>query len=274
MIRLMISALVGMFSLCGACGFAASPDDLTSTTAQGAASQPPATWEDRPITWKSLAPDIVHDQRPIWTFPGQLARGEDWKPTLAIGAIFAGLVVLDPHASPQFRNNSSFSEFNRVVSASNSEIAFALVPVSLYAIGTLRKNSYATQTSLLTLEAVADSEILGWVSQTATGRLRPRAVPPGGDYSDTWFKTYHPLLHAGGGLPSTHALGAFALATIVTHRYKSHRWVPYVAYGAATLVCFSRVSEQAHFPSDVFLGAALGYVISRFVAMPGREPEE
>jgi membrane-associated phospholipid phosphatase len=263
-----------MFLLSVASGFAASPDDLTSTKANEAAAQPPSTWEDRPITWKSLAPDIVRDQRPIWTFPAQLARGEDWKPTLAIGAIFAGLVVLDPHVSPQFRNNSSFSEFNRVVSASNSEIAFALVPVSLYAIGTLHKNSYATHTSLLTLEAVADSEILGWVSQTATGRLRPRAVPPGGDYSNTWFKTYHPLLHAGGSFPSTHALGAFSIATIVAHRYKSHRWVPFVAYGAATVVSFSRVSEEAHFPSDVFVGAALGYVISRFVVMPGREPED
>jgi membrane-associated phospholipid phosphatase len=45
-----------------------------------------------------------------------------------------------------------------------------------------------------------------------------------------------------------------------------------VAYGAATLVGFSRLTQQAHFPSDVFAGAALGYFISRDVVMPGREP--
>ena len=46
-----------------------------------------------------------------------------------------------------------------------------------------------------------------------------------------------------------------------------HRWVPYVAYGAAALVGFSRMTLSAHFPSDVFMGAALGYSISRFTVL-------
>jgi membrane-associated phospholipid phosphatase len=37
-----------------------------------------------------------------------------------------------------------------------------------------------------------------------------------------------------------------------------------VAYGVAGLIGFSRVPLQAHFPSDVFLGAALGYAVARF----------
>ena len=55
------------------------------------------------------------------------------------------------------------------------------------------------------------------------------------------------------------------MATIISRRYgKSHRWVPFVAYGLAGVISFSRVPDLAHFPSDVFLGAALGYTITRY----------
>jgi membrane-associated phospholipid phosphatase len=40
-----------------------------------------------------------------------------------------------------------------------------------------------------------------------------------------------------------------------------------VAYGLAGLVGFSRVTLQSHFPSDVFAGAALGYVISHDIVL-------
>ena len=39
---------------------------------------------------------------------------------------------------------------------------------------------------------------------------------------------------------------------------------PIAAYGLATAISLSRVTTSAHFPSDVFLGAALGYAIAKF----------
>jgi membrane-associated phospholipid phosphatase len=38
----------------------------------------------------------------------------------------------------------------------------------------------------------------------------------------------------------------------------------------AGTIGFSRITLQAHFPADVFLGAALGYSISRFVVLRGQ----
>ena len=40
-----------------------------------------------------------------------------------------------------------------------------------------------------------------------------------------------------------------------------------MAYGAAALVGFSRISLLSHFPSDMFMGATLGYSITRFVVL-------
>lgn len=57
------------------------------------------------------------------------------------------------------------------------------------------------------------------------------------------------------------------MATVVSRRYPKHRWLPYVAYGLAGVVGFSRVTLSSHFPSDVFLGAALGYSISRYAVL-------
>jgi membrane-associated phospholipid phosphatase len=269
------SVLVGMCLMASTCAFAASPQDAQSGATAKSPSPPVSIYEERPINWRSIVPDILHDQGPIWTSPAKLARGEDWKPTLGIAFALGGLVALDPHDSPYFHNNSSsFSGFNRRLSGTNTAVATVLVPASFYALGLVRKDSYATHTSLLAGEAVVDSEILAWVLKNATGRQRPSAIPQGRSYSDTWFKTYQPPLRADGSFPSGHSIAAFSVATVFARRYGNHRWVPWVAYGAASLVGVSRVSLQAHFPSDVFAGAVFGYIISRYVVMPGRERED
>jgi membrane-associated phospholipid phosphatase len=245
---------------------------MQSGPALNAPTEPVSLDDERPIDWKSIVPDVYHDQKTIWTFPGKLARGKHWEPTIGIALILGALVAVDPHDTPYFHTTSAFSGFNRGLSGTHTIVGTALVPASFYALGYVRKDSYATHTSLLAGEAAVDAGILGWVLENATGRLRPSAIPPGGSYSDTWFKTYRPPLRAGGGFPSEHTIAAFSVATVFSHRYGSHRWVPWAAYGAATLVGFSRVTLQAHFPSDVFAGAAFSYVISRFVVLPGRDP--
>ena len=165
----------------------------------------------------------------------------------------------------------AFAGFNHRLSANNATLGTFLVPASFYALGWVRKDSYSTHTSLLAAEAVADCEITAWVLKNATGRERPNAVPTGGNYSDTWFEHYQPPLLREESFPSGHAIAAFSVATVFQRLYGNHRWVPWVAYGAATAVGFSRITLQAHFPSDVFAGAVFGYVISRFVVLHGRD---
>jgi membrane-associated phospholipid phosphatase len=37
-----------------------------------------------------------------------------------------------------------------------------------------------------------------------------------------------------------------------------------VSYGFATVISLSRITTIAHWPSDVFLGAAIGYSVSKY----------
>jgi len=221
---------------------------------------------ERPVSVKQLPSNILHDQKPIWLFPIQVAKGKHLKPVVAVMLATAGLVGLDPSVGGYFRNNPRYANWpNGFWSGLNTALAIAIPPATVYAVGVARKDSYAQGTSLLVLEAVADSGLVGVVMKSVTGRLRPIDTPPHGDFTHTWFK--YPNGFANGSFPSGHALAAFSVASVFASRYRRRRWVPWVAYGGAGVIALSRIPVQAHFPSDVFVGATLGYVIGRYVVL-------
>jgi hypothetical protein len=73
----------------------------------------------------------------------------------------------------------------------------------------------------------------------------------------------------GGGrsFPSGHAATSFAFAAVVAHRYPKNQWVKWGAYALATGVSLSRYPAKKHFPSDILMGATLGYVTGTYLAM-------
>jgi len=218
----------------------------------------------RETTWRSLPGDFLHDQKGIWTFPAQLAKGRHWLPTLAVVGGTAGLIAADPHIMPYFRSHQrNLDDVNDVFDPYITTGEVIAVPASLLAAGYIRHDQYQISTALLCGEAYADSAVVDLAIKAVTRRQRPLDVPPGGDFHDTFFNGGKSPFH-GSAFPSGHAAGVFSVATVVATRYRNHKWVPWLAYGFATVVSFSRVTTEAHFPSDVFLGAALGYTITRY----------
>ena len=227
--------------------------------------------KDTDISWKHLPMRVLGDQKELWLFPTQLARGRHWVPTLAIAGVTGALIATDPHDQPYFRNNSAFDETSEIFSTTNTEIAIIGFPAAVYLTGLLRHDSYTQQTAILAAEAYIDSAIPNVVIKDVSRRLRPSAVPADHDFRDTFFQSHVTVLGKGSSFPSGHATAAFSIATVMARRYSDHKWVPWVAYGVAALISFSRVPDMAHFPSDVFLGAALGYTITRFDVFRNRD---
>ncbi len=219
---------------------------------------------ERQVTLRSLPKDFLHDQKDIWLFPVQLAKGRHWVPTLAVVGVTAGLIVADSHAMPYFQSHAkNLDDINDVFDSSITAAEVAVVPASLWLAGYARHDSYETSTALLAGEAYADSAIVDLAIKAITRRERPSDIPPGGSFNDTFFnRSKSPF--KGSSFPSGHAAAVFSVATVVATRYRHQRWVPWAVYAFATAVSFSRVTTSAHFPSDVFLGAALGYTITRY----------
>jgi PAP2 superfamily len=225
----------------------------------------------RQVSWRSLPKDFLHDQKNIWwIFPNQLARGQHWAPTLAITGGTAGLIIADPHIMPYFRTHAgNLDDVNDVFDPLITTAEVVAVPAGLMIAGYARHDQYQVGTALLAAEAYADSAVVDLAMKAITRRQRPSDVPPGQPFTDTFFAGGKSPFK-GSSFPSGHAAGVFSVATVVASRYHNHRWVPWLAYSFATVISLSRVTTSAHFPSDVFLGAALGYTITRYQVLRPR----
>lgn len=122
----------------------------------------------------------------------------------------------------------------------------------LFGIGWGWRNTKLKQPAGLSLIALAVSGLTVQAIKHLAGRPRPRLA----DHGDfTWGPSF-----AGGhdSFPSGHTISAFAMAAVLSSFYPSYRWI---WYSLAVLVAFTRVYIDAHFASDVFVGAVLGLVI-------------
>lgn len=243
-----------------------APSDSTQNVpvAQQVSSQP-----NRTVSLRKLPGNILEDEKEIFLFPKELAKGKHWWPAIGVLGGSAALVASDPYTAPAFRTTTRLNGFNRDLSTVNTAAFIAAVPAAIYGVGWLRKSSYAKDTALLAGEAVADGFLLDIPFKGITGRKQPLNYAGNGPYSDSFFHGSHNPINSG-GFYSVHAFAATAVATVIAQRYRKHRWVPFVAYGLAGAICFSRISRSDHFPSDVFFGGAMGFVIAKYAVLPAR----
>jgi membrane-associated phospholipid phosphatase len=226
----------------------------------------------REATWRSLPGDFLHDQKDLWMFPWQLAKGHHWVPTLLILGPTVGLIYADQKDAPYFRNHqANWDDVNDVFDPLITTGEVIALPAGLMSAGYIRHDDREVNTALLAAEAYGDSLVINLAMKAVTRRLRPSDVPIGGDFSDTFFKgSKSPL--KGSSFPSGHATAVWSVATVVAERYR-HRgkpWIPVLCYTLATAISFSRITESAHFPSDVWLGSALGYTIAKYQTLKPR----
>ncbi len=239
------------------------PPDPPEAPEQQAAPEP-----EREVSLKSIGPSILRDQARIWMFPEKVATGHHVLPTVAVLGVTGGLIAADPTTGRFFRRHEdSFSGLNEHLTETVGTSGSLGTPAAFYLAGLIRKDRYMQDTGLLAAEAWVGAEIPNLALRAAFRRLRPLDFPPDGSFRNTWFKADANPLSAKGGFPSGHTATAFAVATVVAHRYKHHRWVPFVAYGLASTVAFSRATSGNHFLGDIFLGGAIGYSVGRFVVL-------
>ena len=154
------------------------PDSPSHT--QQYTGKPSTSSSDRDVSWSSLPGDFLRDQKAIWSFPAQLAKGRNWLPTLAIVGGTAGLIVADPHVMPYFRSHSrNLDDVNDTFDGPITTAQIIILPASLMFVGYARHDSYQVGTALLAGEAYADTAIVDLGIKAITRRKRPSDVVPG-----------------------------------------------------------------------------------------------
>ncbi len=239
------------------------------TSSDPTASAQPALAAERTSDLHTVVPNVLNDQKKIWTFPARVVKGKNLAPVLGTLAVTGALIASDPHTASYFRRTDTFSPLNSGLNGYATAAGIVVVPAAFYLTGMLRSDQYAKNSAWLAGEALVDSEIVNYAIKTATQRRTPGDfVDRNGNLSDNWFDAKGSPLSASGSFPSGHSVAAFSVATVIARRYgQRHRWVPFVCYGLAGTVAFSRLTTSAHYPSDVFMGAVLGYSVARFAVL-------
>lgn len=63
------------------------------------------------------------------------------------------------------------------------------------------------------------------------------------------------------GFVSSHAANSFAIAVFLSLLlFKYYKWLPFLLFDWALLVCYSRIYNGVHYPADIFGGALLGII--------------
>ncbi|HET7115580.1 MAG TPA: phosphatase PAP2 family protein [Hanamia sp.] len=141
---------------------------------------------------------------------------------------------------------------------------FAVAGIGAY--GLISKNNKLANTALLSSQAYITSGAITIVLKFLSGRTRPSYYPPGVEAEPKFLVPFHKNLNDANGskenssFPSGHATVTFAVATVFATEYKDKPLVPVVAYSAASLISISRITENKHWITDVFTGAAIGYL--------------
>jgi membrane-associated phospholipid phosphatase len=103
------------------------------------------------------------------------------------------------------------------------------------------------------VEGIAVSGAISYAGKVIFGRLRPSAT-------DNPL-AFHMFNFADNSYPSGHTTVAFVCATIIGDRYD----IGWITYPAAALTGAARIYKNAHWPSDVLLGAVIGVVTGKII---------
>jgi len=131
----------------------------------------------------------------------------------------------------------------------------------LYGVGAILKNDKARYTALKGVEGFVLAFVTDQVLKQLTHRHRPYMDDP--PNPNKWDGPF--VIPASTSFASGHAANAFAVATVVATAYSKTIWVPIVCYTFAGLTAMSRVYQNDHWFSDVFIGSAIGFAIGKTI---------
>jgi membrane-associated phospholipid phosphatase len=232
----------------------------TQAPAPAGASLPDAPTAQPPVqddvTLRTVPRDILKDQEGIWTSPVRLRpRDLEWLAPLALAT--GAAIATDHRAMTQVvSRDPDFNQAN--INVSNALIGgWIAAPVAIYGYGHFHESAHAHEAGILSGEVMVDGVVVEQAMKLIFWRERP-----GVDNSRGRF--FQSNAGADSSFPSSHSIVAWSAASALASEYPAP-WTQFALYSAAAGVSLTRVMGQQHFPSDVLVGSAAGWLIGHYV---------
>ena len=217
---------------------------------------PDAPKPQKPVSVREVPLNFLKDQGAIWSSPARV-REKDFGYLIPMGLAVTLAITTDHEAmSDLVSHDQKFNDRN--TQASNVLVSpLIAAPVVMYGAGHLTDNEHARETGVLGAEAMLDSLVVEQGMKLIFLRERPTVDQAKGKFFQT-------SVGVDGSFPSNHSMLAWSSAAVLAEEYPS-RVNELGIYAVATGVSLTRVLGQQHFPSDVLVGSAFGWMIGHYV---------
>ncbi|SEW45461.1 phosphatase PAP2 family protein [Chitinophaga arvensicola] len=206
-----------------------------------------------------------------------VARPAHWekKDFIRLGAVagVAGILVANDYGIKHFfvHNQTNFmtSVTDQIEPFGNAYSPYLVA--GMYVAGVITHDRKLEHGSLMTAKSLIISTAIYATIKTVIKRGRPTYYDSPFDFAAPFSKDPQKK-HT--SFPSGHSLTVMTVATSLAELYgKDHPWVPWVAYGIAGMTGVTRLYENRHWSSDVWIGLALGHFVTKSVFRHHRELE-
>ena len=208
------------------------------------------------VTLRQTPVNILKDQAAIWTSP---ARIREHNLAFLVPLVLATTVTITTDRQVMSSARLDDASLNsHAETASNGLLGgFVAAPVLIYGLGHIRHDDHATESGILGGEAMVDSLVVDEVMKAVTMRQRPTLNGAKGKFFQT-------SVGLDSSFPSTHSMIAWSSAAVIASEYNGPM-TKIATYGLATGLSLTRVLAKQHFPSDVLVGSAVGWLVGRYV---------
>jgi membrane-associated phospholipid phosphatase len=208
------------------------------------------------VTLRNTPMHIVLDQGAIWTSPLRI-RPHDMEWLIPLTLATGAAIGTDHQAMTSVVSRDPAFNHDNVDASNILTGGLIAAPVALFGMGRYRGDGRATEAGILGGEALLDGVVVEQGMKLVFYRERPHVDEARGRFFQTG-------VGIDSSFPSSHSVLAWSSAAVIAEEYPS-RWVQFGAYSAAAGVSVTRVLGQEHFPSDVLVGSAAGWLVGHYV---------
>ncbi len=256
-----VSMLIGCVCVLSCCAPAVAQTDAAprqqanAQTSSATLPEAPSPQDDT-LTVRKMPGNVYHDQIATWTSPARI-RPHDLKWLVPLTLATGVAIATDHRAMKDVVSHDPVFNHESVDASNVMETFFFVTPVALFGYGHMEHDEHARDAGLTGSEALIDAAFVEQGLKLIAWRERPH----NDDYRGRFFQT---SVGPDSSFPSSHTVFAWASAAVLADEYPSPM-ARFGIYSLATGVNITRVLGQEHFPSDVIVGSAAGWLVGHYV---------